>query len=661
MLKTERMTRVLVMGTMDAIGETVDYLYDSGSFHVIDFKRDDVHDIGTPLAGADEASAKLLKMMSVSASLEVEDDGAHEGEQMPVEKVRKELDAALTHLELEISAQTHARKEIEDLLAGKRGMLASLAPFRGLEFPLGLLTGCRSVAVFAGQLKSDPSAELNGITDAYELIRTEEIAVLVVSKPHSEQAHRVLLNHGFSEVKVPPIEGRPSDAMRKLAAEIKELETRHTDVMGRLERLRESNHRFISAALEDLTIQANKAETPLRFGTARFTFLIDAWIPSRSQEQLADGLGKINTGTVEMALLAPDGEPPIKLDNPTPIAPMQMLIEMFSLPRYDEIDPTAFMFITFPLFYGMILGDVGYGAVLLLLVISGALAKLMVKLGMAGGAPGLTKILLYCSVSSIIFGFLFNEFFGFELMALHHGHGEITVLLPHIYYPEFSIPQLIPYIPTHFPIARGDTEMVGPMLILCVCIGIVHLMLGYIAGFRNAWVQHGPKHAILEKGGWCMILAGFSLFAFSFVPRMIAGEGLQFTDTQSLVGLALLGAGVIMAFSVEGINAILELPSLSGNLLSYTRIYAIGLSSIGIAMAFNEYMAIPALEAGGISIILGVLVLIAGHTMNLGLGLIGPLIQTLRLHYVEFFSKFYKGGGIQFNPLKYRRKHTKEV
>jgi len=199
------------------------------------------------------------------------------------------------------------------------------------------------------------------------------------------------------------------------------------------------------------------------------------------------------------------------------------------------------------------------------------------------------------------------------------------------------------------------------MLILCICIGIAHLMLGFVAGFRNAWVQHGPKHAILEKGGWCLILGGFAIFAFSFVPRMIAGEGMQFTDAQSLVGLALLAAGVAMAVSMEGINALLEIPSMSGNILSYTRIYAIGLSSIGIAMAFNEYMAVPALEAGGLSIALGGLVLFAGHTLNLGLGLIGPLIQTLRLHYVEFFSKFYRGGGMQFNPLKYKRKHTKEV
>jgi V/A-type H+-transporting ATPase subunit I len=208
---------------------------------------------------------------------------------------------------------------------------------------------------------------------------------------------------------------------------------------------------------------------------------------------------------------------------------------------------------------------------------------------------------------------------------------------------------------------RGDTAMVGKMLVLCVLIGVAHLMLGMMIGLRNAWVAHGAKHAILEKGGWILILAGLTLFSFSAVPKLLSGEGLQFTDAQSLFGLAMLATGVAMAFAIEGINTILELPGLMGNLLSYSRIYAIGLSSVGIALAFNEYMAIPALEAGGIGVVIGVLVLIAGHALNLGLGIIGPLIQTLRLHYVEFFTKFYKGGGVKFNPLRYNRKHTKEV
>jgi V/A-type H+-transporting ATPase subunit I len=635
------MTRVLVMGTMDAIRETVDYLYGTQSFHVVDFKRDEVHDIGTPLAEANEASAKLLKMMSVSSSLDVEEPSTPQ--KVPVDKIRRELDAALTHMELEISAEMHARKGIEDLLSQKKAMLASISPFCELDFRLDLLTHLTSVAVLSGRLRGNPEGDLKAITDAYGMFNSQDITVVLIGKEHAEPAMKALSARGFAEVKIPQLDEVPADAMGRLNREITELEAKLAEVEGRLGKLKTANSQFITAALENLTIEANKAEAPLRFGTARFTFLIDAWVPTRQMETLRKGLAGIRSGAVDMVpIAAEEGEdsPPILMDNPKAARPMQMLLEMFSLPSYNEIDPALFMFVTFPLFYGLMLGDIGYGVVILILVLSGGLTKLMNRLGMSGGAPGLNKILLYCSISSIIFGFLFDEIFGFEIL----GH-----------YFSFTLFDI------HFPVHRGETEMVAPMLILCVWIGIGHLMLGYIAGFRNVWVQHGLKHAILEKGGWCLILVGLTLFAFSAMPRLISGEGIQFNDPQAIAGIALLGTGVAMAFAVEGINTLLELPGLSGNLLSYTRIYAIGLSSIGIALAFNENLAMPAIESGGLGIIIGVAVLIGGHALNLALGIIGPLIQTLRLHYVEFFTKFYKGGGIKFNPLRYVRKHTKEV
>ncbi|MDD4307583.1 MAG: V-type ATP synthase subunit I [Thermoplasmata archaeon] len=641
MLKTERMTRVLVLGTMDSLTETVDYLYDSRSFHIVDFRKDEVHDIGTPLPGADRASAKLLKMMSVSNSLELSPDDMPVTEKVHVDSINRELDAALSHLELEVSATLHSKKGVDALLHTKRAELAAIAPFSQLDFPLSLLSGSDHVTVYSGHVRGDPEAELKALTDACEVLRTGDVFILVISSAFSDAAMKILASHGFTEVRIPAISETPRAASERLSGEIRSLEARAADAEGRLEKLRKGNSQFIAAALEELTISANKAETPLQFGTARFTFIIDAWVPTKSVDALRAGLAKIDSGSVDMLPVQQEqaDSPPILLNNSKAVAPMEMLLEMFSLPSYNEIDPAAFMFITFPLFYGLMLGDIGYGIVIMLLVLTGGLKKLMTKLGMAGGAPGLSKILLYCSITSIIFGFLFDETFGFEIMHHYGIHFEILGI--------------------HFPVVR--MEALGPMLILCIWIGVAHLMLGYIAGFRNVWVQHGLKHAILEKGGWCLILAGLTLFAFSIVPAMISGAGLQFTDPQAVAGLVIMFMGVGMAFAVEGINTVLELPGLTGNLLSYTRIYAIGLSSVGIALAFNEYMAVPAIEAGGIGIIIGVLVLVAGHALNIGLGIIGPLIQTLRLHYVEFFTKFYKGGGIKFNPLRYNRKHTKEV
>jgi V/A-type H+-transporting ATPase subunit I len=329
------------------------------------------------------------------------------------------------------------------------------------------------------------------------------------------------------------------------------------------------------------------------------------------------------------------------LDNPRAAKPMEMLLEMFSLPKYNEIDPTVLMLATFPIFYGLMLGDWGYGIVLVALSLTGAFKKLMDKLGMSGGAPGLSKILLYCGISSIIFGLVYDEFFGFEPFK----HWDIGTHLLGI----------------ALPVHRAEPEMVGTMLMFCVYVGVAHLLMGYVIGMYNVRAEHGLKTAILEKGGWILTLIGLVMFAVMALPGLLSGTGFPLDNVVFIAGIAIMVAGIVMTAMVEKINGILELPGLASNLLSYTRIFAIGLSSIGIAIAFNEEMAFPAIEGGGIGWAVGIVILVMGHGLNIALGIIGPLIQSLRLHYVEFFTKFYKGGGIKFNPLGIRRKHTKEV
>ena len=663
MLKTERMTRALLVGTMDALEETVDFLYRSRSCHIINFKKDDVYDIGMPLPHADETSSKLLKMMGISKNLELEEEQISADETFSTAKIHSEVDAALTHFDLEISAEVHGRIEVESLLNEKREEQSFLKQFSHIDFSLSLLSGYNSMSVFCGRVRGDPSKEIEKLTAAHDIISDNGLFLLFIDNSFEDAASKILSSHGFEAVPAPIIHERPKVSIQRLGRDIADLKKRLERIQGRLEKLKKKHSLFITASVEELTIEANKAETPLRFGTATHSFVIDLWAPTDSFGDLNKGLAKIKLGAVELVEVAhpEESSPPIRLKNSKAARPFEMLLEMFSMPSYDETDPSALMLFTFPLFYGLMLGDIGYGLLILILVLSGGLTKLMTKLGMAGGAPGLTKILLYCGITSVIFGVLYNEIFGFELFALQHGHGDITILFPQIFYPEFLIPKFLVFGPIHFPVIRGDAAMVAPMLIFCVWVGVAHIMLGYIVGFRNVWMQHGIKTAILEKGGWILILTGLTLFAFSAMPDLIAGNGIQFTNPQVIVGIALLLTGTIMAFMVEGINTLLELPGLSGNLLSYTRIYAIGLSSIGIAMAFNEEMALPAIEGGGFGIVIGIAVLIAGHGLNLGLGIIGPLIQTLRLHYVEFFTKFYKGGGTKFNPLRYNRKYTKEV
>ena len=138
------------------------------------------------------------------------------------------------------------------------------------------------------------------------------------------------------------------------------------------------------------------------------------------------------------------------------------------------------------------------------------------------------------------------------------------------------------------------------------------------------------------------------------------GETMDSFQPLPLIGLILLIVGLILAVIGDGFTAIVEVPTmLLSNTLSYTRLFAVGASSAGIAYAFNT-MGVQQFNAGGTGIIFCVIILFIGHFINILLGLIGPSLHSLRLHYVEFFIKFYEGGGNRFMPFGKRRRYTTE-
>ena len=200
MFKTERMKRVLLLGTMDALPETVNFLYKTGSFHIIDYKEsDDVFDIGTPLPEAERASRQLLDLMSISQNLDMEEEEMPVGEKIPVKKIQTEIDAAISNLELEISSEAHARKEVKNLLAEKNAEISALHPLKHIDLPLALLRDYDSLAVFVGHVKSDPEAEFSALGVDYDIIRGEASVFFVDKRAEREAVERMALKY-LSEV-----------------------------------------------------------------------------------------------------------------------------------------------------------------------------------------------------------------------------------------------------------------------------------------------------------------------------------------------------------------------------------------------------------------------------------------------------------------------------
>ena len=295
---------------------------------------------------------------------------------------------------------------------------------------------------------------------------------------------------------------------------------------------------------------------------------------------------------------------PVKLKNPRYAKAFEFFIDLYSMPTYKEIDPTFFIFLTFPIFFGIILGDIGYGIVSL--AVFWLLKKRMPK------ARNFFNILLLASFVSILFGLLYGEFFGEEKIL------------------ELELPHLLSRVHNMFT-----------LLYISIGIGVVHVNIGLVIGFINELRSHGLMKAVYEKASWFILQIGIALLALSYLGKI---------SISPLVGATFLGLSVLMLFKGEGVKGIIELPSILTNIMSYARLMAIGLSSVSLAVVIND-SAKEFFHKGGIFVLIGILILIIGHVVNVMLGLLGSFLHSLRLHYVEFFSKFFHGGAKKYQPF----------
>ena len=382
-------------------------------------------------------------------------------------------------------------------------------------------------------------------------------------------------------------------------------------------------HRTVSLR-RDLEAEFKKAELPSRFGQNSVASAAEGWVSKSRfhsfESSLSSKLGerivieKVETGEM----------PPTKLKNFFALRPFEFMIQFFSLPRYGEIDPTFFTALTYPLFFGMILGDMGYGLVILLLGI------FLTSKAKAGFLKSLGGMMVLSAVSTIIFGFIFAEFFGLEsIFGLH-----FTPIL-----------------------SRIEEEGIESLLGLTVLIGAIHMALGFSLGIWQAFREGHRKHGY-AKISWLLVEIGL----LAFVSNSLQNAFTQFLHPLGAVfasplDLVVFFAGVAGLAWSEGIIQLFEIPSVLANVLSYLRIMALGLSGVALAGIINTIPVDPSALASfnpvaWIFFALAAVMLVLGHAMVLGLGILEAGIQSLRLHYVEFYSKFYKGGGIAFTPLR---------
>lgn len=394
--------------------------------------------------------------------------------------------------------------------------------------------------------------------------------------------------------------------LQQIPGEIAAVDTRLAEA-GRQHQARWLAYRqAVQRRLEQLRVRASLGET-------EHTFVLVGWVPERDVAAARQLLEQRLPQDLVIDELAPSAEEahaaPVLLEATSVVRPFQFFVRMLALPRYGTIDPTVLMALFMPLFYGLMLGDIGYS---LLMLAAGLVGYRRFAAG--SGLRDLVYFIILGSIWGVVWGLAFGEFFG------SMGH-DVFGLQP--LWKERSAPDALP-----------------ALLLFSIALGVVHVCLGLVLGVWQAWRLHHAAE-IWERVGMLVGLVGLFLLVGVVAKRLPAGWATP-SVVVVIVGLTLLIRGL---GPIGALMAPVELLSTVGNILSYLRLAAIGLASVYLAMVGN----IMAGRAG--SLLVGIIIAILFHALNIALGAFSPTIHSLRLHYVEFFTKFYEPGGEPFQPL----------
>ena len=608
MLKPYEMSSAIIAGPNEYLGATIKELHKLRILHIVEHAKSDLADIGKPLESANKLSEILVKVRALISALEiVKGDYKYKSISMyDIEKNTNKLSDQVRSLSEELKKNDEATSKF-------KSVKDELKILEKTDIPLESFSAYNSLAYFTGYVKDQNTlnsikAEISKATDKFMIFddknEKKTFTALFVDSKSKDKVQAVLQKYNFAYFNFSHISGLKGNAqsnLKRMESEELKNEKSRKDIKSQLFQIGKDSRDSLLAAEDFLSEQLEKAEAPLKFASTSSSFLVKGWIPTGN---LSDVIEKLNKATRNKLYIhfQPAGKHdkvPVKMKNPKFAKPFEFFMDLYSIPAYKEIDPTFFVFLTFPIFFGIMLGDIGYGLVTLLLF-------WILKIKMPK-ARNIFNILILASFVTILFGFLFGEFFGVEVIH---------------------------------PLISREHEMFK-LLYLAIAIGVVHVNLGLVLGMINEARMHGFMHAVFAKASWILLEAGIAVLALSVF---------NIIKVPVWVGAIFMVMAVLMLLKGEGSRGLIELPSILTNIMSYARLMAIGLSSVILAVIVNE-QAGEFLHKGGFFILIGVLILIIGHAINILLGVVGGFLHSLRLHYVEFFSKFFHGGAKKYAPF----------
>lgn len=429
----------------------------------------------------------------------------------------------------------------------------------------------------------------------------------------------------------------PAELTEQMMKRCVELEKQREEAVEKIKKLAE-NRQQLKFAVDYLAMRKDKYEALSALGFTENTFVLTGFIPEKYCESLRKEIEKKHTAYIEFTDPTDEDDVPVLLENGRFSAPVEGITKMYAMPSKDDVDPTPVMAFFYYLFFGMMLSDAGYG---LLMVIGTTFA--LKKFRLEDSMKKTLTMFRNCGISTVIWGALFGSWFG-----------DIVQVVGREFFGREIGSIALWFQPLDDPIK---------LLLFSFGLGILHLFLGVAVSFHMSWKDGRKLDAFCDSVPVYLTVLG--------VAPLGAGILTEVPAVLKTIGSYMMIAGVILLVLTAGRSSKSIFGKFFGGLyalyntatgylsdiLSYSRLLALGLATGSIASVINLIGTMP--ENKIVKLVLLIVVFAVGHTANLAINLLGAYVHTDRLQFVELFSKFYTGGGREFQPLTVNTKYIK--
>jgi V/A-type H+-transporting ATPase subunit I len=660
----EKMAKVEILGLKDIALDAIDVIHDLGTLHIedlterigsMDNKRVSRMEMD-PKVAEHEGTLNNLRAKVGDMIRELHPDT----DVLAAEDIATEYKGIWSeNIEVMISRIESMLHDVErdtrDTVERKSDLLVELsrlekyAPIMGKVQPLAdrvaKMTDMASIALIIERkykaILNYLNEEISKITEGECEIISSDVddestaALIVFNRRFLKQVHEFLAVQDVNQVRLPSdLSKKPIDeAVAEVRARIAQIPSEIDEIDSKLVGVTDKYSVKLIAGRNAIHDRLEAMDAVPKFGQTDQVFIIAGWLPEPEVEPMDKALtgkfgNKVVMTVIDIREEHDSEETPVALHNNPFTRYFEILYLLSKYPRYGTVDPTIVFALFFPILFGMMVGDMGYGIIIL---VAGWIVHRKYS-----NKPFVNMIGFVLTVGgawTIFFGAIYLEFFGdwiYRWLGLLNADGELDKYLLGTKNSTFK-----------YPVDR--IEGFTFMLAVCLIIGWVHMGIGLIIGMINGHREGNYKHT-MEKGGLFLVLTGVLMivakFGLGWWPAWLAA-----------VGALMAVGGIVLGALGAGMGGAIEAVVGAGNLFSYARLIAIGLASVIMANVANE-LAIEQAKSGWVGIIVGVIVFILLQTLNLVIAVFSPSIHSLRLHLVESFGKFFEPAKVRYEPFK---------